>query len=28
LLLISDIINEKFNVRAKNHLVGKYKWEK
>ena len=25
LLLISDIINEKFNVRAKNHLVGKYK---
>ena len=28
LLLISDIIYEKFNVRAKNNLVRKYKWKK
>ena len=28
LLLISDEIKEKFNYKAKNNLVGKYKWKK
>ena len=28
LMLISDVIKEKFNLKAKNNLVGKYKWKK
>ena len=28
LMLISDVIKDKFKIKAKNNLVGKYKWKK